>query len=68
MTRYSIKTALAFTRGARSATGRARVKYGRSDAIAMRLTLALKRLNDAEAELLAAMRLARHGVAKREAA
>jgi hypothetical protein len=54
--RFSIKQALAATRGARSSVAKARVRYGNRFELDARLRLALHFVNQAEKQLRFAMR------------
>jgi hypothetical protein len=54
--RYSLASAIARTRGARTSTGLAGVRYHRDADVSMRVELALRLLNAAERQLRLAVR------------
>ena len=55
--RWTLKSALAFTRSARTATAKTAIRYGRNELAAAAIARAMKAINSAERELLKARRL-----------
>lgn len=53
--RWSLKNTLRLVRGARNAAARAQIKYGKNDVLDMLLTKTMKRLTEAEGQLLEAL-------------